>query len=214
MVNALASSRSRLAGAQFACPIGKARPDVGRPQPVQWASRMGRVEAARGGRCRLWEYRAAGARRATVRAKKCPREAGSFGVGAYAQTCCASLQGGRQRSRIRKCAIAKNSEWQRPVVPASRRRPDSSGEPVAGVDFLSGDISRSIGRILPPGVVARKRQRRIAVRRCRDTGGPASLCFSAIVSLIARADACVRRPQGVDVRQRKAKAAAQPWRNL
>lgn len=146
--------------------------------------------------------------------KKCPREAGSFGVGAYAQTCCASLQGGRQRSRIRKCAIGKNSEWQRPVVPASRRRPDSSGEPVAGVDFLSGDISRSIGRILPPGVVARKRQRRVAVRRCRDTGGPASLCFSVFVSLIARADACVRCPQGVDVRQRKAKAAAQPWRNL
>lgn len=42
------------------------------------------------------------------RKKKCPREAGSFGVGAYAQTCCASLQGGRQRSRICKCAIAKN----------------------------------------------------------------------------------------------------------
>ena len=121
--------------------------------------------------------------------KKCPREAGSFGVGAYAQTCCASLQGGRQRSRICKCAIAKNGSEgiHRSGAPAVLRISVTNRR--RGRFFLSGGISRGVSRRLPPGVVVRKRQRRITVRRWRDAAASASLCFSEIVSLIAHADA-------------------------
>lgn len=121
--------------------------------------------------------------------KKCPREAGSFGVGAYAQTCCASLQGGRQRSRICKCAIAKNGSEGNPSFRRAGRAADFGDEPAARSIFFSGGISRGVSRRLPPGVVVRKRQRRITVRRWRDAAASASLCFSEIVSLIAHADA-------------------------
>lgn len=162
--------------------------DLGGLNPRDDCGERGRASAARaGGGGGFGQCRSATrlGRRAT---KKCPREAGSFGVGAYAQTCCASLQGGRQRSRICKCAIAKNGSEGNSSFRRAGRAADFGDEPAARLIFFSGGISRGVSRRLPPGVVVRKRQRRITVRRWRDAAASASLCFSEIVSLIAHAD--------------------------
>ncbi len=145
--------------------------------------------------------------------KKCPQNAGSFGVGAYAQTCCAWVQGGRQRSRICKCGIAKNRDWggsslRRPVAPEDLpvkrwleadffcpRAPDAGS---AGYCHRAWWVRTGQGRL------------RLPMRSGACSIKP--LFFLGWIFHGPRRRWCFLR-QGLEACRYLAEAAAQPWRN-